>query len=270
MGDKGQITGNTNSNYVFYVSELEATPLKGHFRKMDAGIEIVEHIKRSVQGSKVMRYTEYSGEMINADSVGIVFPAHNWGISLAVLTFLSHLRIKRGTYVYAVAVGETLSGDVDYTVYDRVKLLEQFERIFSKKSLGCKSDIFVRCIDRKRMHGSTEENLRGETDKVKSIKHVLSGLLFHTLDNISSMERLDGDDRYYEETKQAAVDVVNRMAVTVDMDAKQSKTGTTYYEEKSNIVPIDAYTQSKSKRISLSNVYLDEDIFRGVKLCQVM
>jgi len=56
----------------------------------------------------------------------------------------------------------------------------------------------------------------------------------------------------------------------VDMDAKQSKTGTTYYEEKSNIVPIDAYTQSKSKRISLSNVYLDEDIFRGVKLCQVM
>ena len=158
------------------------------------------------------------------------------------MTFLSHLRIKSGTYVYAVAIGETLSGDVDYTIYDRVKLLEQFERVFSKKSIGCKSDIFVRCIDRKRVHGSTEENLRGETDKIKSIKHVLSGLLFHTLDSISAMEKLDEDDRYYEETK----------------------------SKKSNIIPIEAYSSSRSKKISLSNIYLDEDVFRGVKLCQVM
>ncbi len=242
MGDKGQILDRKYNNYIFYVSELEDTPLKGHFNKMDAGIEIVDHIKRSVPSCKVMKYTEYSGELINGDSVGIVFPAHRWGISLAVLTFLSHLRIKSGTYVYAVAIGETLSGDVDYTIYDRVKLLEQFERVFSKKSLGCKSDIFVRCIDRKRMHGSTEENLRGETDKIKSIKHVLSGLLFHTLDSISTMERLDEDDRYYEETK----------------------------SKKSNIIPIEAYSSSRSKKISLSNIYLDEDVFRGVKICQVM
>ncbi len=242
MGDKGQILNSKSNNYIFYVSELEDTPLKGHFRKMDAGIEIVEHIKRSVPGSKVMKYTEYGGEVISADSVGIVFPAHTWGISLAVLTFLSHLKFRRGTYVYAVAVGETLSGDVDYTVCERMKLLEQFERIFSKKSMGCKSDIFVRCIDRKRLHGSTEENLRGETDKVKSIKHVLSGLLFHTLDSISSMERLDEDDRYYEGTK----------------------------SKKSNIIPIEAYTQTRSRNISLSNIYLDEDVFRGVKICQVM
>ncbi len=241
MGDKGQILAK-NKNCIFYVSELEDTPLKGHFTKMDAGIEIVEHIRRGIPGSKVMKYTEYGGEVINADSVGIVFPAHTWGISLAVLTFLSHLRIKQGTYVYAVAVGETLSGDVDYTIYDRVKLLEQFQRIFSKKSQGCKSDIFVRCIDRKRKHGSTEENLRGETDKINTIKHVLSGLLFHTLDSISSMEKLEEDDRYYQET------------VVI----------------KDNIIPIETYTYSRSKRISLSNVYLDEDIFRGVKLCQVM
>lgn len=242
MGDKGQIMDRKYDNYIFYVSELEDTPLKGHFNKMDAGKEIVDHIKRCVPSCKVMKYTEYGGELINADSVGIVFPAHRWGISLAVMTFLSHLRIKSGTYVYAVPIGETLSGDVDYTIYDRVKLLEQFERVFSKKSLGCKSDIFVRCIDRKRMHGSTEENLRGETDKVKSIKHVLSGLLFHTLDSINAMEKLDEDDRYYEETK----------------------------SKKSNIIPIEAYSSSRSRKISLSNIYLDEDVFRGVKLCQVM
>ncbi len=242
MGDKGQIYNNKNSNYIFYVSELEDTPLKGHFRKMDAGIEIVEHIKRSIPGSKVMKYTEYGGEVINADSVGIVFPAHTWGISLAVLTFLSHLRIRRGAYIYAVAVGESISGDVDYTIYDRVKLLEQFQRVFSKKSVGCQSDIFVRCIDRKRTHGSTEENLRGETDKVKTVKHVLSGLLFHTLDSISAMEKIDEDERYYEDTR----------------------------VKKSNIIPIEAYSQTKSRKISLSNIYLDEDIFRGVKICQVM
>jgi len=242
MGDKGQIFEKKYSNYIFYVSELEDTPLKGHFNKMDAGIEIVEHIKNSVSGCKVMKYTEYGGELINADSVGIVFPAHRWGISLAVLTFLSHLRIKSGTYVYAVAIGETLSGDVDCTIYDRVKLLEQFERVFSKKNLGFKSDIFVRCIDRKRMHGSTEENLRGETDKIKLIKHILSGLLFHTLESISTMEKLDEDDRYYEETK----------------------------SKKNNIIPIEAFASHRSRKISLSNIYLDEDVFRGVKLCQVM
>ena len=242
MGDKGQIFSGKNKNYIYYVSELEDAPLKGHFRKMDAGIEIVEHIKRSIPGSKVMKYTEYSGEVIDADSVGIVFPAHTWGISLAVLTFLRHLRFRRGTYVYAVAVGESISGDVDYTIYDRVKLLEQFERVFSKKSVGCESDIFVRCIDRKRVHGSTEENLRGETDKVKTIKHVLSGLLFHTLDSISTMEKLDNDERYYDFGK----------------------------ESKNNIVSIDAYSQNRSKKISLSNIYLDEEIFRGVKICQVM
>lgn len=242
MGDKGQIFAGKNNNYIFYVSELEDTPLKGHFRKMDAGIEIVEHIKRSIPGSKVMKYTEYGGEVIDADSVGIVFPAHTWGISLAVLTFLRHLRFRKGTYVYAVAVGESISGDVDYTIYDRVKLLEQFERVFSKKSVGCQSDIFVRCIDRKRVHGSTEENLRGETDKIKTIKHVLSGLLFHTLDSISSMEKVDEDDRYYDISE----------------------------ESKSNIIPIDSYSQNRSRKISLSNIYLDEDIFKGVKICQVM
>lgn len=241
MGDKGQILNNKN-NYIFYVSELEDTPLKGHFTKMDAGIEIVEHIRRSIPRSKVMKYTEYGGEVINAESVGIVFPAHTWGISLAVLTFLSHLKFRRGTYVYAVAVGESISGDVDYTIYDRIKLLEQFERVFSKKSIGCESDIYVRCIDRKRTHGSTEERLRGETDKIQTIKHVLSGLLFHTVESISSMEKLDEDDRFYEETK-----IV-----------------------KNNIIPIEAYSQTKSRKISLSNVYLDEDVFRGVKLCQVM
>ena len=244
MGNEGQIMINnkSNKNIVYYVTELENTPLKGHFRKMDAEIEIVNQIKRSIPGSKVMKYTEYSGEVIDADSVGIVFPAHTWGISVAVLTFLSHLKIRRGTYIYAVAIGESISGDVDYTIYDRVKLLEQFEKIFSKKSAGCNSDIYVRCIDRKRTHGSTEENLRGETDKVKTIKHVLSGLLFHTLDSISAMEKLDEDDRYYEETK----------------------------AREDNIIPIEAYSQTRSKKISLSNIYLDEDIFRGVKLCQVM
>lgn len=247
MGNEGQILINNkgNKNYIFYVTELENTPLKGHFRKMDAEIEIVNQIKRSIAGSRIMKYTEYGGEVIDADSVGIVFPAHTWGISVAVLTFLSHLKIRRGAYIYAVAVGESISGDVDCSTYDTVKLLGQFEKVFGKKSIGCESDIFVRCTDRKRKHGSTEENLRGETDRVTNIKHVLSGLLFHTVDSINTMEKLDEDERYYEGTK----------------DSKDIK---------SNIIPIQAYQSARTNKIILSNIFLDEDIFRGVKLCQVM
>ncbi len=232
---------------IFYVSELEETPTSGHFRKMDAGREIVAHISRSISGSIIKKYTEYDGEIIDADSVGIVFPAHSWGISLAVYTFLSHLRFSPNTYIYAVAVGESISGDVDYTVRERTKLLDQFGKIFNKKSAGNQSDIFVRCIDRKRAHGSTEEALRIKTDKVTNIKHILSGLLFHTLDSIKNMEKLSDDVRYYYD---------------VEQEPKEKK--------QNNIVSLDHYTMMASKKVKLSNIFLDDDVFAGVKLSQVM
>ncbi len=232
---------------IFYVSELEETPTSGHFRKMDAEREIVAHISRSIPGSDIRKYTEYSGELLKADSIGIVFPAHSWGISLAVYTFLSHLKFEKDTYIYAVAVGESISGDVDFTVRERIKLLDQFGKIFSKKSAGNQSDIFVRCIDRKRPHGSTEEALRFKADKVTNIKHILSGLLFHTLDSINEMERLSEDDRYYYNVEDEVVS-----------------------KKQDNIVSLDHYTMMASKKVKLSNIFLDDEVFAGVKLSRVM
>ncbi len=237
----------TKRDIIFYVSELEEAPNSGHFRKMDAGREIVAHINRSMKGSIIKKYTEYEGELIDADSIGIVFPAHSWGISLAVYTFLSHLRFKKDTYIYAVAVGESISGDVDFTVRERTKLLEQFGRIFNKKSVGCQSDIFVRCIDRKRAHGSTEEALRVKSDKVTNIKNILSGLLFHTMESINEMEKLSEDDRYYYDIDETPVS-----------------------QAQDNIVSLDHYTMMASRKVKLSNIFLDDDVFAGIRLCNVM
>ena len=232
-----------NSNVVFYVSDMYDLPEKGHFIKMDCGKEIAERIGRGLNDCMVRKYTSYQGEEIESGSVGIVFPAHRWGVSLAVLSFLNHLRVKRGTYVYAVAVGESLSGSVKDTVIKRVKILEQFKRIFAKKGLGDNSDIFVRCIDVKRETVSTEEELRKGLDGRDEIKNIMTGLLFCSIESITSdkVEILDGHG-YYEAKNQKNV------------------------EQK----PERTETMAVSGRMRLGNIFLDDELMSEVRLCRVM
>ncbi len=57
-------------NYVFYV--CDSMPQSGHFRKMDAEYEIATHIKNGLKNCIVKKYTEYEGNIIDAQSVGVV------------------------------------------------------------------------------------------------------------------------------------------------------------------------------------------------------
>jgi len=38
-----------------------------------------------------------------ADGAGIIFPVHVWGLPIRVIQFVSHLRVKPGTYLFALA-----------------------------------------------------------------------------------------------------------------------------------------------------------------------
>ncbi len=229
---------NVGVNYVYYVSDMEEVPSLGHFRKMDAGREIGQHICRGVNNCILRKYTEYYGEKIHADSVGIVFPAHMWGISLAVYSFIMHLRVEKGTYVYAVAVGENLSGCVDATVTNRLNSLSQFKRIFINKGLGKEEDIFIRCIDVNRDYSTTEEYIRQEKDNKNNVRHILSGLLFYSVDSLGMLAKNNSVKR---DNVKKENDIIRKV----------------------DVIQTD-------RRIKLNNIFLDDSLFAGVKICRVM
>lgn len=212
-------------HYVYYVSDMPDASQTGYVYKMDAGREIAGHICRELGKCRMEKYTEYDGNTLHAASVGIVFPTHMWGCSLAVYSFLKHLRVTEDTYVYAVAVGESLSGDVTSTRTSRICSLNEFRKIFVREHLGDEEDIFVRCIDRSNIHNDTETLWVDERVRNKNlVRQTLGPLLYHDMRSLSE-------------------------------EAEES------YPEKKD---------SADRKISLGNIFLDEDIMSGVRLCRVM
>ena len=141
-------------NYIFYVSDYIDVSA-GHAWKMDCRQAMTEQMVQNLPNCKVMKYTEYHGECLDADSVGILFPSKMWGISLAVYAFLQNLRVSASTYV--------------------------FQDIFERRRLGDISDIYIRCIDYKREFTTTEEKLMRSVTTAERIADVMEGLLFYSM-----------------------------------------------------------------------------------------
>ena len=57
---------------------------------------------------------------VEADGVGIIFPVHIWGLPIRVIQFFNHLRVKPGTYLFALAVN---AGQVAATLLQLQKLM---------------------------------------------------------------------------------------------------------------------------------------------------
>lgn len=231
LSDKRDVNIKPEIHYVYYVADMENRSWMTRFRKMDAGREIARYICKSLKHCKLMDYIEYDGDVIEADSIGIIFPTHMWGSSLAVYSFLRHLKACSNAYVYAVAVGETLSGDVRETLSGRINSLEEFRRIFVRRGLGTEDDIYVRCIDRACLEDVTEVN---DNDYRQHISLVMEKLMFNNMNK----------------------------AVTGDAVKTELKT----YNEGELIIK----NQTENKKSRLGNVYLDDDMLSGVRLCRVM
>lgn len=219
-----------DKHYVYYVSDMENSPWMGRLRKMDAGREIARYICKSLKHAKLMKYIEYDGGIVDADTIGIVFPTHMWGSSLAVYSFLRHLRTITGAYVYAVAVGETLSGDVTDTISKRINSLEEFRRIFVRRGLGTESDIYVRCIDK------VDEKAYVEDKAVDDNKALINGI----------MEKL-----FY-----------NDMNKVMESDLPKPVHKVELYDS--------GNTVAEAGKSRLGNVFLDDDMLSGVRLCRAI
>lgn len=94
------------------------------------------------------------------------------------ICILQNLRVSASTYVYAVAMGEVLSAEVNGTANVRMETLGQFQDIFERRRLGDISDIYIRCIDYKREFTTTEEKLMRSVTTAERIADVMEGLLF--------------------------------------------------------------------------------------------
>lgn len=245
-------------NLVYYVSDMISPSSSRHLRKMDAGREIAEYICREMHNARLIKYTEYNRERISARSVGIVFPAYIWGCSLGVYSFLQQLRgrIGKDTYVYAVAVGESLSGSVFRTIDRRMHSLEEFRRIFVKCGLGTEEDIYVRCIDGAVSMERGAGIERSKRKSVENLKYILSALLFCDMKALSTDSRLSGL-QYIGELS----GIASASGLMEDMDADLTES----VPEEHGAVSV--FTPGKRK---LENVFLDESMLSGVRMCRVM
>ena len=221
-------------NYIFYVTEMEEAPAKGHFRKMDAGREIADHIAQGIDNVYVDKYTRYHGEVLHANSVGIIFPTHMWGVSLAVYAFIKNLKVSPGTYVYAISVGESISAGVEATFDRRLGFVESFMKMFKSKGFGGEENIFMRCIDIKRDYETTEECIRGEKNDIVRLGHIMEGLLFYSIADIKKAKLSD------------------KVCI------------------KEEPVKMVVASRTVSQYKGFANLYLDEYVLEGVRLCQVM
>ena len=259
-------------NIIFYVTDSDDMKAGKRIKKMDAASSIVGQLTANVKRSRLLRYTEYDGELIDAQSIGIVFPAHTWGISIAVLTFLQHLKFRKGTYLYAVCVGENLTADSAVSLKSTLKSLEQFSELFGRRSEGHASDIFVRCTDLRRSMLSTEEKLnargiRGMEDKNRwEISCVLEGMLFHSTSTLTEENAIRGRRRVSEEDADTMYSMLasRRQSLARESRAASSRQRTYRYGNAHAYTPEGTDTTKGSS--ILSNIFLDDDVFSGIRL----
>lgn len=229
-------------NYIFYVSDYVDVSA-GHAWKMDCRQAMTEQMVQNLPNCKVMKYTEYHGERLDADSVGILFPSKMWGISLAVYAFLQNLKVSASTYVYAVAMGEVLSAEVNGTADVRMQTLGQFQDIFERRRLGDISDIYIRCIDYKREFTTTEEKLMRSVTMTERIADVMEGLLFYSMKAV----------------KEQKLQIVTEKQKRVEI-LPEKRTAPVEKKESAKIMPMP----------NIKNVFLDDDLLSEVRICRAM
>lgn len=238
-------------NFVFYVCDTDTDYRTEHTRKMDAGRVIAEHLQKGLKNCIVKKYTEYEGELLTCDSVGLVVPAYRWGMSFAVYSFLQNIRVSSKSYVYVAVVGETLSECSDTNIDIRLLNLDTLRRHFKRKNLGTDKDIYVRCIDLPRSIDYTEMKLNDREPAEISIEKIMSGLLMYNI------EKLENYDTRNIKAEAAGFDENNRGNNIYKKDDAASRED-------------DLHTGKNVAKYKINNIYLDENIFEGVKLCRAL
>lgn len=161
---------------IFYVNDIDI-PANGRFRKNETGHDVAMQLSDGLYGSETFKFTEYSGREFGEETVGVIFPAHAWGLTLAESSFLASLKLSPKTYVYIVVMGDKIGGEAKHNM--KRAFCEDVSMIFNKKDVK-NFDVFVKDTAAVRDHIFTEEKLRGERNPKNRIKSILAGLMFYS------------------------------------------------------------------------------------------
>ena len=66
-----------------------------YFTGTGNSLQIAEDLSGELGESSINKIAEYSGDLIEADTLGIIFPIYFWGLPLIVCEFLKKLNVKK-------------------------------------------------------------------------------------------------------------------------------------------------------------------------------
>ena len=105
-----------------------------YFTGTGNSLQIANDLAVQIGECKLQKITEYKGDNISGNTVGIVFPVYNWGIPLIIHEFLEKLNVSRDTYLYVVANYGGLAG----------KALDQCKEILERRDLTLSAGFLIR------------------------------------------------------------------------------------------------------------------------------
>lgn len=150
-------------NYVYYFT--------GTGNSLQIANDIATQIENKTKGiCNVRKITDYKGEKLEADTVGLIFPVYNWGLPLIVVNFLKKVNISNDTYVYAIANYGGLPG----------RALDQCKSILEKRNINLASGFLIQmpgnyiiAYDAKDQR-KQEKIFKNEREKIKEISDIIS------------------------------------------------------------------------------------------------
>ena len=73
-----------------------------YFTGTGNSLQIAQDIAEGLGDTKLIPVSDYKGELIQGETVGIIYPVYDWGIPLIIERFLKQAKIKSNAYLYAV------------------------------------------------------------------------------------------------------------------------------------------------------------------------
>lgn len=104
-----------------------------YFTGTGNSLQIAIDISKQFDESLLTKISDYNGEIVSGESLGIVFPVYNFGLPQIVVEFLKKLNVSETVYIYAVANYGALPG----------KALDQCKSMLKQKNRDLSSGFLI-------------------------------------------------------------------------------------------------------------------------------
>lgn len=161
-----------------------------YFTGTGNSLQIAQDIAEGLGDTKLIPVSDYKGELIQGETVGIIYPVYDWGIPLIIERFLKQAKIKSNAYLYAVtnfngAPGKALIQCKEILEIRKIKLSAGFLiqmpgnyiPMYGAKSLERQQKLFTQ--EKKKVKEIIEKVKERKELKLEKKYPLLTKILFH-------------------------------------------------------------------------------------------